>query len=260
MKEEQDEHSSGIGYRPMTEIVSRKLGKRINSKRIRSIMKERDLQSEARRRKFSDETYAKRRKLKESVPPDLVKRRFFALEPMKKLAEDITYLTGCDGTLYLNTIEDMYNGEIVTYAISSSPDSALCIQTVKQLHERFHDLNGTILHSDLGSSHMSAEYRSLAESYGLSLSTGRTAICYDNAAMESLNGIIKTESLYSRFGKTRVKDRRIPVAQLKDAVIAFIDYYNKQRPKKKLGFLSPVEFREQNPKGTYLMVLTSNGN
>ena len=103
MKEEQDEHSSGIGYRPMTEIVSRKLGKRISSKRIRSIMKERDLQSEARRRKFSDETYAKRRKLKESVPPDLVKRRFFALEPMKKLAEDITYLTGCDGTLYLNT-------------------------------------------------------------------------------------------------------------------------------------------------------------
>ena len=59
----------------------------------------------------------------------------------------------------------------IAYAISSSPDSALCIQTVKQLHERFHDLNGTILHSDLGSSYMSAEYRSLAESYGLSLST-----------------------------------------------------------------------------------------
>ena len=92
------------------------------------------------------------------------------------------------------------------------------------------------------------------------LSTERTAICYDNAAIESLNGIIKTEALYCRFGKTRVKDRRIPVAQLKSAVIEFIDYYNNRRPKRKLGFLSPGEFRKQNPKGTYLMVLTDEQN
>ena len=92
------------------------------------------------------------------------------------------------------------------------------------------------------------------------LSTERTAICYDNAAIESLNGIIKTEALYCRFGKTRVKDRRIPVAQLKSAVIEFIDYYNNRRPKRKLGFLSPGEFRKQNPEGTYLMVLTEEQN
>ena len=78
--------------------------------------------------------------------------------------------------------------------------------------------------------------------------------------MESLNGIIKTESLYCRFGKTRVKDRRVPVALLKSAVIEFIDYYNTRRPKKKLGFLSPVEFRKQNPRGTYLMILTEKQN
>ena len=88
----------------------------------------------------------------------------------------------------------------------------------------------------------------------------RTAICYDNAAIESLNVIIKTEALYCRFGKKRVKDRRIPVAQLKSAVIEFIDYYNNRRPKRKLGFLSPGEFRRQNPKGTYLMVLTEEQN
>ena len=60
--------------------------------------------------------------------------------------------------------------------------------------------------------------------------------------------------------KVTVKDRRIPVAQLKSAVIEFIDYYNNRRPKRKLGFLSPVEFRKQNPKGTYLMVLTEEQN
>lgn len=244
----------------MTRIVSDKLGKCVNSKRIRSIMKDNNLRSNVRRMKFSKEVYAARRAMKGNVPADLVKRRFFSLAPLQKLAEDITYLTGCDGTLYLNTIEDMYNGEILSYCISSSPDTSLCIKTVKILHEKFGDLHGVILHTDLGSSYMSAEYRRVAEGFGLRLSTGRTAICYDNAAMESLNGIIKTESLYSRFGKTRVKDRRIPVAQLKAAVIEFIDYYNNERPKKKLGFLSPVEFRKQNPKGTYLMVLTEEKN
>lgn len=260
IREEQESHASGIGYRPMTRIVSDRLGKHINSKRIREIMRDNDLQSQVRRMKFRKEVYAARRAMKGNVPADLVKRRFFAMAPLQKLVEDITYLTGCDGTLYLNTIEDMYNGEILAYAISSSPDSALCIETVKKLHEGFQNLDGVILHTDLGSSYMSAEYRSIAEGFGLRLSTGRTAICYDNAAIESLNGIIKTESLYCRFGKTRVKDRRIPVAQLKSSVIEFIDYYNNRRPKRKLGFLSPVEFRKQNPKGTYLMVLTEEQN
>ena len=35
------------------------------------------------------------------------------------------------------------------------------------------------------------------------------------------------------------------------AVIEFIEFYNKKRPKEKLGFQSPLQFRLQNPKGTY---------
>lgn len=128
------------------------------------------------------------------------------------------------------------------------------------MHEGFQNLDGVILYTDFGASYMSAEYRSIAEGFGFRLSIGCTAICYDNAAIESLNGIIKTEAHYCRFGKTRVKDCRIPVAQLKSAVIEFIEYYNNRRPKRKLGFLSPGEFRKQNPKGTYLMVLTEEQN
>jgi hypothetical protein len=38
-------------------------------------------------------------------------------------------------------------------------------------------------------------------------------------------------------------------------VEAFIEFYNTERPKERLGFLSPVEFRLRNPKGTYPMVV-----
>ncbi len=143
-------------------------------------MKDNNLQSNARRMKFSKEVYAARRAMKGNVPADLVKRRFFSLAPLQKLAEDITYLTGCDGTLYLNTIEDMYNGELLSYCISS-PDTSLCIKTVKILHEKFGDLHGVILHTDLGSSYMSAEYRRVAEGFGLRLSTGIKVLPYMGA-------------------------------------------------------------------------------
>jgi transposase InsO family protein len=69
--------------------------------------------------------------------------------------------------------------------------------------------------------------------------------------VESLNGIIKTECLYCRFGKSNVVNRRIPKKDVMAAVNEFIDFYNKNWPKQKLGFLSPLQFRLQNPKGTY---------
>ncbi|WP_353743385.1 IS3 family transposase [Treponema sp.] len=35
----------------------------------------------------------------------------------------------------------------------------------------------------------------------------------------------------------------------------FIEYYNNERSKQSLGGLSPVQFRKQNSKGIYLMVI-----
>jgi transposase InsO family protein len=61
----------------------------------------------------------------------------------------------------------------------------------------------------------------------------------------------KTECLYCRFGKSNVENRRIPKKDVMAAVIEFIEFYNKKRPKEKLGFQSPLQFRLQNPKGTY---------
>ena len=93
------------------------------------------------------------------------------------------------------------------------------------------------------------------KAHGIRQSIGRVAFCYDNAAMESLNGIIKTEVLYCRFGKTKMKEKSVPIDDIVNAVIEFINRYNNERPKESLGELSPVEFRLQNPKGTYLMVI-----
>lgn len=252
----QKERNGSVGYRPMTRLVSGRLKRKINNKHIRRLMRENGLLSAVRRRKWSDEVYAKRREMKACIPGDLIRQNFFALEPRKKMLEDITYLPGLEKTMYLNTIEDLYNGEILAYCISDSPNAKLCADTIKVLCAKWGEcFRGSIIHNDLGSSYVSYEYMSALRAHGILQSIGRVATCYDNAPMESLNGIIKSEALYSRFGKTKVREKRIPIADIIEAVIEFIDYYNNERPKEYNGWLSPVQFRLQNPKGTYLMVI-----
>lgn len=253
---QQEKDYNSIGYREMTRLVSKKIGKKVNRKRVLRLMQKHNLLSAVRRKKYSEEVYAKRRELKAQVPPDLIQRNFFALEPRKRMVEDITYLYGKEKKMYLNTIADLFNGEILAYSISDSPDSNLCIDTVKQLCQTWGEcFEGAILHNDLGSTYVSYEYMNEVKAHGIRQSIGRVASCYDNAAMESLNGIIKTEALYCRFGKTKVKEKRISIDDIVDAVIQFINRYNNERPKESLGGLSPVEFRLQNPKGTYPMVI-----
>ena len=75
--------------------------------------------------------------------------------------------------------------------------------------------------------------------------------CWDNAAMESVNGIIKTECLYNRFGKSKFKNRQIPIEKVLEAVLPFISYYNNERPKSELGGFPSVQFRlQKNPSVT----------
>ena len=53
-----------------------------------------------------------------------------------------------------------------------------------------------------------------------------------------------------------MKNHKVPKKDVIAAVVEFIEYYNTTRPKESLGFLSPVEFRLKNPKGTYPVVIT----
>ena len=99
---------------------------------------------------------------------------------------------------------------------------------------------GVILHSDCGSTYVSYAYRKRLEELSIMISMGSKRSCYDNAAMESINGIIKDEALYSQFGKAAVNGKRIPRADIARKVKWFINYYNNQRCKKCLGKLPPV--------------------
>jgi len=250
----QQRYHFSVGYRKMAPLLQTESGIKTSQRRVHRIMREKGLQSTVRPKKYTAEIYLRRKQMKESLPPDLIQRKFFSLEPFKRLVEDITYLPCLEQMMYLNSIEDLFNGEIPAYAISEMVDSKLCTDTVDILAGKIDDTQGAILHSDLGSTYLSYAYRDLLEKLGIRISLGE--VCYDNAAMESLNSIIKTECLYCRFGKSNVKNHKVPKKDVIAAVVEFIEYYITTRPKESLGFMSPVEFRLRNPKGTYPVVIS----
>lgn len=251
----QERHHYSIGYRKMVVMLEQETGHRIGAKRLRRLMREAGLQSTVRAKRYSDEVYVRRRNARAALPPDLINRNFFALAPRVRFVVDITYLLCLEGTVYLNTIADLFNAEIVAYHYSVSVDTQLCLDTIEHFQKEIVHTDGVILHSDGGSTYLAYAYRELLAELGIRMSLGSRGDCYDNAAMESLNGVIKTECLYNRFGKTNILNRRISRKEVVPAVVEFIEFYNNGRPKVQLGDLSPVAFREQNPKGTYPSLL-----
>ena len=238
----------------MKTLLKVKFSIETNENHVLNLMRKNGLLSAVKRKKYTEEVYARRRELKDNAPPDLIQRNFFSILPRVKFVEDITYLPVIEGNLYLNTIEDLFNGEAVAWKISEHPDSALCTDTILRFADELGKATeGVIIHSDAGSTYISFEYRMMLQEFGIKQSMGACGDVYDNAAMESLNGIIKTECLYCRFGKTKVEGHQIAADEIRQAVEAFMERYNNERPKKALGYLSPVRFRELNPKGKYLM-------
>ena len=71
-------------------------------------------------------------------------------------------------------------------------------------------------------------------------SMSRKGDCYDNAPMESFWGTLKNELVYHQRYATREREQAIR------EITEYIEiFYNRQRRQVKLGYLSPVAYRQQ---------------
>ncbi|MBP3590624.1 MAG: IS3 family transposase, partial [Muribaculaceae bacterium] len=93
------------------------------------------------------------------------------------------------------------------------------------------------LHSDQGWHYQHNQYRKMLADNRITQSMSRKGNCYDNAAMESFFGHLKSELLYLQEFES--------VDHFKRELIAYIDYYNNRRIKAKLKGLPPALHRQQ---------------
>jgi putative transposase len=171
-----------------------------------------------------------------AAKPDLVARDFTAETPGTKLVGDITYVRTWAGWLYLATVIDCFNKEVVGYAMADHMRTGLVTDAL-EMAARNHTLApGCIFHSDRGTQYTSSEFAAKITELDLRHSVGRTGICYDNALAESFFGTLKNERVHRTVYPTRKTAR--------DDIARYIEiFYNTQRLHSGLGYRTPREVR-----------------
>ena len=214
------------GYRRMTAALCRE-GFRVNHKRVYRLMKAENIQAVIRRKR-------KNFGIKGSIVfENRLNRDFSSNAPLKKLATDITYVPTTDGFIYLSAIQDLFNNEIVSYHISSKNDLDLVFATLNKLPSAI----GAILHSDQGFQYTNKRYQEALKEKNIQGSHSRKGNCLDNARMESFFSHLKTETFYEK----KLYSSAEAQALLEQQIV----YYNAERFQKRLGQLSPIEYREK---------------
>jgi transposase InsO family protein len=219
------------GYRRIT-LELRHAGNLINHKTVQRLMSNLGLKSIVRMKKYKSYRGETGR-----IAPNLLNRDFSAKKPNEKWATDITEFSLFGEKLYLSPILDLYNGEIISYNLSRSPNFVQIVDMLNNAFAKIPNNTGLILHSDQGWQYQMKRYQYRLQEKGIIQSMSRKGNCLDNAPMESFFGTLKSELLYLQ----KFHSIEHFINELHD----YIHYYNHHRIKIKLKGFSPVNFRTQ---------------
>jgi transposase InsO family protein len=172
------------------------------------------------------------------VAENLLGQNFKADTPNQIWVSDITYISTNEGWLYCAAHKDLFNGEIVGYALGQRITKELVIKSLLMAVRIKRPESGLIHHSDRGSQYCSPKYQKLLKQFGMKSSMSRKGNCYDNAPMESFWGTMKNELVYNQHYTTREQ----AIGEITEYIEIF---YNRQRRQKRLGYLSPAAYWRQ---------------
>jgi putative transposase len=219
------------GYRRVTmELHNRSI--RINHKTVERLMRENGIKSQVRIKK-----YRSYRGQEGKIAPNILERNFGATVPNTKWVTDVTEFALFGQKRYLSPILDLYNGEIISYTISESPNLLMVTNMLTKALKKIKSNIDLILHSDQGWHYQHSTYQNTLKNRGIKQSMSRKGNCLDNAVMENFFGLLKSELLYlQKFSS---------IQHFESELEKYIYYYNNHRIKAKLKGLSPVMFRTQ---------------
>ena len=178
---------------------------------------------------------------------DLLNRNFTAPAPNRVWVTDFTYVRTWAGFCYVAFIVDVFAQKIVSWHAATSKSTELVMTPLRiALWQRDRDgrpaAPGQLIHhSDAGSQYTSirlTEHLALEE---IRPSIGSVGDAYDNALMESVNGLYKTECIRTSVFHTGPYKT---IADVEYATAGWVDWYNNRRVHGSLGMLPPTEHEQ----------------
>ena len=219
------------GHRKIKKLLQRKYQIELNRNTVQRVMQKYHLQCRVKpKRKWKSQGESV------IVAPNLLQRNFTADKPNQKWVTDITYLQYGPSTLYLSTIMDLYNNQIVSYKLYTHQQLPLVVDTLMEALGSRGNTKGVIIHSDQGSVYTSYAYQNLVKEKNLVSSMSRRGNCWDNAVIESFHSNLKSEEFQY------IKYNSMSLELVRQHVDQYIKYYNEERIQEKLGYHSPIEF------------------
>jgi putative transposase len=189
------------------------------------------------RRKTARTTVAKKN---QALPEDLVRRNFTAEAPNRLWVTDLTYVPIWSGFAYTAFVVDAFSQRIVGWKVAGSLETGLALDALEMAiwARGGHSLEGLVHHSDRGSQYLAIRYSARLEEAGMAASVGARGDSYDNALVETINGLYKAE-LIRRRGPWRT------VAQVEQATAAWVAWWNHQRLHGSCDRLPPAEYEDR---------------
>jgi putative transposase len=226
-----DASDGTYGYRRLHEELVRG-GEQVGPELVRQLMRELGLVA-CQPRPWRTTTL---RGDEHSTASDLVGRDFTADAPGRKLVGDITYIRTWTGWLYLATVIDCFNKEVIGYAMADHMRTSLVADALGMAARNHTLAAGCIFHSDRGTQYTSTEFGAILAALQMRQSLSRTGCCYDNALAESFFAALKNERVHRTVYPTRSK-AKLDIAHYIEI------FYNRQRLHSALGYRTPHEVR-----------------
>ena len=169
------------------------------------------------------------------VAPNFLDQNFEVPGPNQAWVVDIAYVGTEQGWLYMAGIKDLWNKEIVGYAMSQRMTQELVGCALFRAAAARRPPVGLIHHSDRGSQCCSHSYRELLKPFNIVASMSRKGNCDENAPIECFFGTLKTELVHHLKHRTR--------QEATSDVCEYVEvFYNRQRRHARLGNLPAVAY------------------
>ena len=180
------------GYRRI-KICLNNEGIIVSEKVIRRLMKKMELIPKYKKKARKYSSY--QGEISEA-PDNVINRDFKSDCPNQKWLTDITEFALSNEKVYLSSIIDCFDGKIISWNTSTSPDAQLANESLIDACKTLKKTDSVILHSDRGGHYRWNNWINITKENNIIRSMSKKGCTGDNAACEGVFGHIKNECFY----------------------------------------------------------------
>ncbi|MGL4484559.1 MAG: IS3 family transposase [Anaerovoracaceae bacterium] len=216
------------GTRRIRKALAKK-GIRISRRKVAVIMKKLNLVSTYSRKSYKPQPTG----CNESKVANIVAGEFDNRKALEVVVSDLTYVQVGGKWNYICSLLDLFNREIIGYAVGKRKDAQLVSKALMNSNQSL--LKIKLFHTDRGNEFKNKIVQNILDAFEIERSLSKKGTPTDNAVAEAMFKTIKTEFVYGKKFET--------IEELEREFFDYVNWYNNHRLHSSLGYETPKDYR-----------------